>query len=120
MRSAYVILHDLGSGKGNSHGARHVNQDSAGLIAADVGYVFAGATSCSKYGRRRIYNVARICSVLSSLVQIVEALGVRRRSGPTSILSDKELPHFVSRRNPGRIREQIGCPISAGTSRGVE
>ena len=47
-------------------------------------------------------------------------MSIRKRSGLPRILPDEELPHFFSRRNTGRIREQIDRLGSAGIFFGVE
>ena len=79
MRTTDVALHDLGSGKGIRQGARRVEQEGAGQIAADVGYALARATRSRKYGRRRICDVAWTRGVLLSLVQSVRVMGIRGR-----------------------------------------
>ena len=79
MRTTDVALHDLDRGKGNRQGARHVEQEGAGQIATDVGYAFARATRSSKYGSRRICDVAWTRGVLLSLVQSVRVVGIRGR-----------------------------------------
>ena len=121
MRSNNVASHVLGCGKVHRHTGRTAcrKRRCTDKIAADVAYAFARATRSSNQGRQRIFVVACTRGVLLPLVQSVRVVGIRRRAGPPRLLSNAEQPHFPSRRNTNRIREQIGRLGIAGTSFGA-
>ena len=58
--------------------------------------------------------------VVFPVMSCVRVVGVREREGSPLILSDTKLSHFLSRGNPGGVREQTDRGFSTGAVRGVE